>query len=120
MTLPVSCGPAAPVAEIASSDDRRQLVVGQLGRQVARDQLGLGLLGLGALGVAARAVRLGGLEAALALAAKHGDLVVAAGLEVLLEGIGDQAQRADAGVSPAFMPSLVSAWICSSVDSAIG
>src|SRR4051794_10590145 len=56
-------------------DDRLELLVGELGRQVAGDQLGLGLLLLGELGAAALAVLLGRVEATLALAAQDGDLV---------------------------------------------
>src|SRR3954469_1505055 len=59
-------------------DDRVQLVVGDLGREIAGDQLGLALLLVGQVGAPALAVLLGGVEAALAFAAQHGDLVLLA------------------------------------------
>ena len=77
-------------------DDRAQLVVGQLGRQVGLDHDGLGLLGLGQLRPIAVAERLRGLEAALALTAQDGELVARALLGVLLQLGEHQAQRSDA------------------------
>ena len=74
----MSGGEVAPVWATASSDDRGQLVVAELGGQVGVDQLDLAPLALGEVVAAGLLVGLGRLHAALALALEHGDLVAAA------------------------------------------
>ena len=54
------------------------------------------MLGSGLLVAARLAVGLGGLEALLALALEHGDLVAVAELRVLLQGVDDHPQGARA------------------------
>src|SRR5216684_2253386 len=83
-------------------DERIELVVAQLGGKVAGDQLGLSLLLDGQLLAAALAELLGRIEAALALAAQHRELVGVTLLGRLLELGEDEAQRAD----PILLPRL--------------
>src|SRR6476646_6167505 len=66
-------------------DQLGQLLVGELRRQVARDQLRLEALGARLLGTPRLLVGGGGLEPLLALALEHRDLVALAQLGVLLE-----------------------------------
>jgi hypothetical protein len=99
ITRPISFGPCAPLARRAR-DDRAQLLVGQLGGQVGRDERGLGLLGLRELGAVAGAEGLGGLDAPLALPAQDGELVGVAGLRGLLQLGQHQAQRRDPSPLP--------------------
>src|SRR5215212_7883684 len=75
-------------------DQARELLVGELRRQVALDQLRLPLLRVGATLASALAERRRGLESPLTLAPQHRQLVVPAPLRVLLEGVRDEAQRA--------------------------
>ncbi len=100
MTRPMSFGLSAPVSATAWVDDRLELVVGELGRQVAGDQLGLGLLAGGELVAAGVAELAGGVEAALALAAQDGLGVAGALLLVLLELGEHEAQSRHALLLP--------------------
>ena len=100
ITWPMSLGPMAPVSATARLDDLPQLVVGELGRQVAADQLGLERSCSRQLGAARVVELLGGVEPALALAAQHGQLVVGAVLGGLLQLGQHQPQRADALLLP--------------------
>src|SRR4051794_23850247 len=76
--------------------DPGELLVGELGGQVAADQRGLGLLLVGELPPPAGAELLGGVEAALALAPQDRDLVVAALLGRLLQLRENEPQRSHA------------------------
>ena len=95
MTLPMSWGDVGAGLVDRLGHERAQLLVGELRGQVALDDRRLGLLGVGELGAAALAEGAGGLVAALALAAQHGQLVVAAVLGGLLELAEHEAQRGD-------------------------
>ena len=96
ITWPMSLGAEAPVSAIAAATIASSSSSCELRRQVPCDQLGLGLLLLGELGAAAVAELRGGLQPALALAAQHRELVVAALLGGLLQLGQHQPQRADA------------------------
>ena len=75
-------------------DDRLQLGVGELGRQVGGDQLGLGLLAGGQVLATALTESPRRLDAALALAPQHRQLVAVALLGGLLQLGEHQPQRA--------------------------
>ena len=92
----MSRGPAAPDSAIASSAIAASSSSESSAGRYARYQRASASSAAARSLAAALAVGLGGLEAALALAPQHRDLVVAAVLEVLLQRVGDQAQRADA------------------------
>ena len=96
MTLPMSFGDVAPDWATASATIALQLLVGHLLGQVGLDQLGVALGLAGQLVAAPLAEGLGGLQPPLALALEHGDLVVAALLDRLLELGEHHAQRARA------------------------
>ncbi len=66
-------------------DDRPQLLVGELGRKVAADQLALRPPRVGQILAPSVAIGACGLEPALALAAEHRQLVVGALLGRLLQ-----------------------------------
>jgi hypothetical protein len=68
----MSPGPFAPTFAIALSTIVSEVLVGQLRREIALDQRGLGLLGRGAVGVPRVLERLGRLAPALQLATQHG------------------------------------------------
>ena len=117
ITLPISCCDCAPVSATASATSRLELLLGDLLRQVAVDQLGLGLLGRGRLVAARLAVGLGGLGAPLALALQDRDLALlvelaARLLRLLVERVEQQPQRRDP--RPVALPSrprATSAWM---------
>ena len=96
ITLPMSFGDEAPASAIASATMALQLLVGQLGREVAGDQLGLGLLAGDQVVAAGLAELLRGVEPALALAAQDAHLVVVALLRRLLQLGQHETQPADA------------------------
>src|SRR2546426_377021 len=77
-------------------DEGIELAVAELGRQVCGDQLRLALLLLGELTATAPAELLRGVQAALALAPQHGELVAVALLRVLLELRQDESQGPNA------------------------
>ena len=85
ITWPMSLASLGAGLRDRVGDDRVELGVVELGREVALDQLGLGLLLVGQLRAPAVAELLGRLEPPLALAAQHRQLVVAALLGGLLE-----------------------------------
>ena len=95
MALPMSCIPVAPDSATASSTTCASSSSESSAGRYSEISWASASSAVARL-VAAAAVRLGGLQAALALPAEHGDLVVAARLQVLLKRVGDQPQGADA------------------------
>src|SRR5262245_17783548 len=77
------------------SDKLGQLLVRQLLRQIALDQLRLGLLGVGLLRPVSLPQGFGCIQAPLALALERSDLVPPALLLLGLEGVDEHAQPAD-------------------------
>src|SRR4051812_46167171 len=76
-------------------DELRELLVGELLRQVSLDQPRFRLLSVGLVGPVALAQRLGGIEPPLALALERGDLVPLALLLLGLERVDEHAQLTD-------------------------
>ena len=96
ITRPMSRGERRARLRHGGGHQRVEVRVGELGRQIRLDRLGLVGLARRQVLAARLAVGLLGLAPALALAPQHGLLVVRALLRVLLELGEDQAQRRDA------------------------